>query len=351
MRLVFDSSIKMRKLCVIIIICVMLVLIATDSSAYRTSYPMESEDICNPLGKTKTNKLPNSDDSAVIIKPDHMFDRWAEITFDKTCKFVFKTANRHIGLFAVVQEMSFRTNGTNPIDGTKNCIDYIQFEEAGGRSRKFCGTFNWRDRSSHKSGETPNSASLEKLEFKSPKGILETHIFVSKERLLPGEYLDISIAYTPYKECNKVNDPSKYPPNTNNTCIWGGYYCDGNKNCAFDNCLDEAGCETPAEGTSGAKVTMGAVGTIIFAFLLFLTCLWACRKNKKLCWSPDCAGPNIDRANSQPLDLRIQDVNSQSNVPSAPILHEPTTRPVQDKDLPPSYDSLFPDPTVAGTTT
>ncbi|XP_046478114.1 uncharacterized protein [Neodiprion pinetum] len=351
MRLVFDSSLKMRKLCIIVIICVLSMLIATDTSAYITGYSMESEDICHGLGKQKTNELPNIDDSAVIIKPDHMFDRWTAITADRTCKFVFKTANRHIGLFAVIQKMSFRTNGTNPNNGTKNCIDYIQFKEDSGKSHKFCGTFNQRDKSSQESTETPNSIQFGKLEFKSPKGKLETHISISKQRLLPGEYLDISIVYTPYKECNKVNDPSKYPPNTNNTCIWAGYYCDGYKNCAFDNCLDEAGCEIPVEGTSGTKVTMGAVGTLIFAFLLFLTCLWVCRRHKKLCWSPDCAGPNVDSANSQPLDLGIRDVNSQSNVPSAPILHEPTTRPVQDKDLPPSYDSLFPDPTVAGTTT
>lgn len=145
---------------------------------------------------------------------------------------------------------------------------------------------------------------------------------------------------------------SEYHRNENNICIWKGYYCDGIRNCALNNCMDENGCDIVSDGT-GTKVTVGAVTTMILLFLLFVMCLWICRKHKKLCWSPDCAGPNMSETNNRQIDLRTRDSSSRSVVPTAPMLDETTTRSFQDKDLPPSYDSLFPEQpvTIAATTT
>lgn len=122
------------------------------------------------------------------------------------------------------------------------------------------------------------------------------------------------------------------------SCIPKEYYCDEYKNCALESCSDQANCKIISDGT-GTKVTVGAVTTLFLSFLLFVMCLWTCRKHKKLCWSPDCAGPNVTGGvSNQPIDM-----GARSVVPTAPMLDEVSTRPVHDKDLPPSYNSLFPD--------
>ncbi|XP_012268923.2 uncharacterized protein LOC105693513 [Athalia rosae] len=344
-----DSSIKMPGLRAVNIIYAFysLTIIVHGSSLY-TEYAMESPKICHLYSSKQTIKLPDAEDAAVIVRPSHMFDPWTT-SVDKFCKYVFKTS-RHTGLFAVIQNMSFRRNGNE-------CLDWVQFKEDGRKSPWFCGVLDHRDMAHQSLPEADDSIELSnslrwnssRLEFKSPKGELETRIFISKEKLLPGETLDLSIVYTPYKDCDKVKDTTKYRMNSSNYCIWEKYYCDGYRNCPIDTCRDEVGCEIVSNGT-GTKVTVGAVTTLILSFLLFVMCLWTCRKHKKLCWSPDCAGPNAGATNAQPINLRTRDSSSRSVVPTAPMLDEASSRPVHDKDLPPSYDSLFPEPSIPAAT-
>lgn len=316
-------------------------VVVVNASPFYTEFLMENDKICHPFSAKGNIRLPDVEDGAAIVKPNHMFDPW-KVTSNKLCKYVFKT-HRHTGLFAVIQTMSLRRNGSE-------CIDYVQFKEDKHKSKLFCGGFDHRHARYHASGGDEGAElNLSHPEFKSAKGEIETYIFISKEKLLPGEVLDLTIVYTPYKDCNKLKDINKYRLNSNNTCISENYYCDGYRNCAFDSCLDEAGCEIVSNGT-GTKVTVGAVTTLFLTFLLFVMCLWTCRKHKKLCWSPDCAGPNIAGANPPSTDSRQRDPSGRSVVPTAPMLEEATTRPVHDKDLPPSYDSLFPDQPIPAAT-
>jgi len=100
--------------------------------------------------------------------------------------------------------------------------------------------------------------------------------------------------------------------------------------------------QLPKDDTA-TKVTVGAVTTMILCFIIFVMCLWICKKSQKLCWSSDCAGPNAcSRPNSLPQDTD-GGVGSNRAVPTAPMLEVAMSSPVADKDLPPSYDSLFPE--------
>lgn len=77
------------------------------------------EDICHPL-RTKQSpiQLLRAWNSAVIVRPAHMFDRWVNRTTDLNCKFVIK-APQWEHLMAVVQNIAFRRMGNE-------CLDYIK---------------------------------------------------------------------------------------------------------------------------------------------------------------------------------------------------------------------------------
>lgn len=124
-------------------------------------------------------------------------------------------------------------------------------------------------------------------------------------------------------------------------CIWKDYICDNYQNCAIKDCDDEIECVRSLENDgTGTKVTIGAVTTIFLVFIIFVTCLWICKKHQKLCWSPDCAGPGVTRPSLTSETERV----TASSAPTAPMLEIAVPAGIASgKDLPPSYDSLFPE--------
>lgn len=100
----------------------------------------------------------------------------------------------------------------------------------------------------------------------------------------------------------------------------------------------------------GTKVTIGAVVLILGLLLLFMLCLFVCRRCQVLCWS----GPPPPRPQrSMPQAVRVEMMTTSGTSgetarhtqPTAPPLLplSQTASPVhEDKDLPPPYESLFP---------
>ncbi|CAK9801995.1 hypothetical protein ANTPLA_LOCUS3041 [Anthophora plagiata] len=119
------------------------------------------------------------------------------------------------------------------------------------------------------------------------------------------------------------------------------FFCDGIYNCAPGVCFDEDTCPNNTNAIistgTGTKVTVGAVTTLILCFIIFIMCLWICKRSQKLCWSINFADPNVWQL--QPNT----EGTAAPVVPSAPMLEVAVSSSVADKDLPPSYDSLFPE--------
>ncbi|EFN63060.1 hypothetical protein EAG_15907 [Camponotus floridanus] len=315
-------------------------------------YALENERFCHPLNKKHSHDVHNS--TATIVRSHHMFDSWI-VKRNLTCMFTFKIA-RNEGIFAVIQRMSFRQNGNQ-------CLDYVRFKRTDGHhTEKLCGKINHQttyfpiiesEDNLHNMNDTLLQSYDKYAEFdpirkwKFPMDSeFETEIFISKERLLDGENLDLSIVYTPYRNCKKL-DPERFKPVGRNLCIRKEYLCDMIYNCPFGICSDEINCsyiitDRFPKNDTATKVTVGAVTTMILCFIIFIMCLWICKKSRKLCWSSDCAGPNMC---SRPNSLPDTDGGLGSNraVPTAPMLEVAVSSPVANKDLPPSYDSLFPE--------
>ncbi|KAI4498068.1 hypothetical protein M0802_006892 [Mischocyttarus mexicanus] len=292
---------------------------------------------CNIVSK-KHNK-----DLAILINItiDHQ-----SIT-DTHCKFVIK-ANKEDGLFGVIQSMTFRRNKTQ-------CLDYVQFKRSDFQvTQQYCGNYNYNTtkyypfpKPENITNEFTSSFSENLYAEYDMGGFLETTIFISKERYyLTKEILSLTLVYTPYKRCRE-NFNSNYTKINFESCILHNYFCDGYQNCVPNICNDEQNCTTNIDvftHSTGTKITMGAVTTLIVCTIVFSVCVWACKKKDMIFWSLDCAGPNT-RTSDRLARSGIQESGSTSNrqVPTAPMLEVVVPPPVVDKDLPPSYDSLFPE--------
>ncbi|XP_011701691.1 PREDICTED: uncharacterized protein LOC105458231 [Wasmannia auropunctata] len=325
-------------------------------------HQLESDKICHIHNKKQT--LDMRPGIGAIVTPHYMFDRWTNVKTDRECSFEFKTSKAEgegrEGVFAVIQKMYLRRDGDR-------CIDYVQFQRSDGHwTSKFCGELD-RSQATYlpvpepedNSGNTswPRSSNFMYAEYDpipvkrrdapwrwtTDSAKIGTKIFISKESVPDGQSLDLTIVYTPYKRCDQAD--FDYKPVGYNNCIRKEYICDKIYNCPLGVCSDEANCTVndryPKDDTA-TKVTVGAVTTMILCFIIFVMCLWICKKSQKLCWSSDCAGPN---ACSRPVSLPDADGIQGSNrgVPTAPMLEVAVSSPVADKDLPPSYDSLFPE--------
>ncbi|KAH0948410.1 hypothetical protein HN011_002801 [Eciton burchellii] len=338
-----------------VVACYLLIAIMHLCSCYANyvEYMLENEKICNLMDKQHTHYLRNA--TAAIVASHHMFDRW-NVNTDRKCQYNFRTTNGD-GLFVVIQKMFFRRNGSE-------CLDYVRFKRTDGYyTEKICGQIDRDEKKYFPTSLKDISQTISNKEVtlflhdaydiyaefdigKPQTGVdMKTEIFISKEKVPDGQTLNLNMVYTPYKDCNKVNI-IKYASVGRNSCIRLDYYCDKMYNCPYRICSDEDDCmyseELPKDDTA-TKVTVGAVTTMILCFIIFVMCLWICKKSQKLCWSSDCAGPNAcSRPNSLPQDT---DGGAGSNraVPTAPMLEVAMSSPVADKDLPPSYDSLFPE--------
>ncbi|KAL1132165.1 hypothetical protein AAG570_010122 [Ranatra chinensis] len=112
-------------------------------------------------------------------------------------------------------------------------------------------------------------------------------------------------------------------------CIYKEYFEDRVFNCPYKDCLDENGCSVSVtmDGMDSGfelntRVTVTATTSIFLSFFLFLGCIWLCRYFDMLCWSAGPAPPSSEAS------------------PSAPTTPSPDSH---DKDLPPAYETLFPD--------
>ena len=94
----------------------------------------------------------------------------------------------------------------------------------------------------------------------------------------------------------------------------------------------------------GIRATVGAVASILLAFVLFITCLWLLRRGKKLCWSNACSSGSCPTPPTSRVELHpdLQD-EEMRNYPAPPDSQESSSVTItQGKDLPPPYESLFP---------
>ncbi|KAK9738509.1 hypothetical protein QE152_g9814 [Popillia japonica] len=210
--------------------------------------------------------------------------------------------------------------------------------ERGRASNKICGNKN----ANHIMNLQPNSFDSQATDVTFISDIghsLDIFVYIAKKALKPDETTKINIIFTIYNLC--IDSPSDYKPclETREICIHESYFADGILNCPFFGCVDEGGCDEliTTSNSVGKKVLIGSATTLVFIFMVFIVCLYICRKQRKLCWSDNFASPNTT---IQTQTARVMEMNdSLTHSPHTSTVAQPADQ--EDKDLPPSYENTY----------
>ncbi|KAL1451744.1 hypothetical protein WDU94_006092 [Cyamophila willieti] len=268
------------------------------------------------------------------------------------------------GVVAVIQMMKFRTGLTD--SGNSSCIDYVQFSPGDKHdllsklniqikdsvkwSPQYCGEVDL----SNKDGRNlpsmdPSGKGVDVYEnnligqntYVEPSGAINVKVHIGEEPVDPSDGVTFKIVFTSFQAC-KYN-MGAYRMCGGPMCIWKEYFEDGIVNCPFIDCNDERNCGTEYNDHKvgiglmtglGTKVLLGAVAgifTMIFVLILFF---WTFHYCGFLC-SPR-PPRNLTELTSVP---REEDVRPPSCTPLTPVL---TPSSGEEKDLPPAYETLFP---------
>uniref|UniRef100_A0A1B6J6L8 CUB domain-containing protein n=1 Tax=Homalodisca liturata TaxID=320908 RepID=A0A1B6J6L8_9HEMI len=330
------------------VICTLQLASSSDSS--RT-YTLESDKVCSQSPKFILKRLPTGSDS-LTVRETNYFDNWSG-KYSFNCRFEIETGykSQFPGLFIVIQKLLLRKN-----HNTGECIDYVRIRPVNkdvlseishinfNFKRKypwhyFCGDLRARRDGVRADPRLQNVASNEHPDlavtgFLSEEPVVEVEVFIDKIPVY-NETLELEIAFTPFTECKSMW--SEYKECGTSRCIKKQSFNDGVVNCPFLDCPDEDGCgidlivDDSLPPGLRTKVTLTAVTSIFCSFFLFLGCIWCCRYFELLCWS---ANTLLGRGRPHPVEL-----SPMTSQPTAPLAPSPT----QGKDLPPAYETLFPD--------
>ncbi|KAF0771906.1 Syndecan [Aphis craccivora] len=321
---------------------------------------LENDGVCSLNFITSTVNLSGREDqSAMVIRDNQYFQKWSS-KHEFSCRFTV-TSSLGLGIFAVIQHLSFRRNAQG------QCIDYIQFRHAEKTislldlnikfksseswSEKMCGKFNAFEAnvdSESYQGSDGNDDKEIKNSFIDHKGMIEVKIFLGNKTVESNEELKFEIVFTAFQECKYDNGHWKYCGRK--TCIFKDFFNDGKLNCPYKSCKDENGCRQDiavlnsnymSTTTLGTKVVAATVACLVTMILVFIAFLWIFRH----CGPVFCCMGN---PNSHPHSSEMQPVprlDTMGVVATAPpdfMVASGTEVRTADKDLPPSYESLFP---------
>ncbi|XP_022188644.1 uncharacterized protein LOC111047243 [Nilaparvata lugens] len=327
---------------------------STPDILHYNIHTLEENRVCNLRSSFVTKPLIATETSAVIVKQTSYFGQFSgKDRFD--CTFIVKASFENFGLFGVIQKLNLRK------DVKKNeCIDYVEICEYKTNPleqvtsfylplcrfplKRFCGLPSESDDDDDIDILHPNG-------FIAKNGQIAVKIVLAAKRVEPNETMDLVIAFTSYIPCrrdmgaNKMcSGPVAAMPEKGGgegACVSKVFFNDGIRNCPYSGCADECGSDKTGGGLGvepslSTKVTVTAVTSIFLSFFFFLGCIWLCRSCELLCWSVDAC-----RHNQQPNAAHAHDDELTPTAPPPPSHSSAASG--EDKDLPPAYETLFPD--------
>ncbi|GLV44502.1 uncharacterized protein CBL_10307 [Carabus blaptoides fortunei] len=328
----------MHYLSIYLYFCAFFMTISLSYSDDTTFYRQMSIDNINLCSVITDRKIQLNGTQNALLVTRSFVKRSSEFH----CNFKV-VAHEHDGLFALIRRLNFRKD----LD-TGECIDYVQFHTSDNRKRKFCGNLELNAFDIDLIRSSP--LDLLDLGMADRHGKIRTTIFIAKEPLPAGMNMDLEIVFTGYSGCNTQHSAQCIPGNTN-YCINRAYVADGQVNCPFRDCGDEANCNVrkfivnmhEEQPVSSTKVVLSAIGSLAVSFLVFIVVLWFCKKAHLICFNEECMNSSAPSARVDTTTRHAQPsrVIEMENRPEADARVVAT--PEEDKDLPPSYESLFAD--------
>uniref|UniRef100_A0A182WME5 Secreted mucin n=1 Tax=Anopheles minimus TaxID=112268 RepID=A0A182WME5_9DIPT len=332
-----------------------IVLLAAFCGAYGIGYEQHNfirSELCYERRNALFSKIGSFWERKVRTLPDFatgaVFEQsWNSSSYKRysECKFTLQPTIGH-GLYLTIAELTMRR------DAKGGCIDQVSVKQSNGKKTRFCYTPR----------DVPRSFS----------DAIYLKITIILDHSIPLTTVDdtllVRMVATQNRECidSRTDEELRCDPHVLHSCIHRSFMNDGTINCP--NCIDEPSCDQkPVElfDANNLKEKIVITGflsllTTGFVFGLFFLCLYKSRQ-----WVLSCSGSNSTSSNSTGNRVHVTrtgrsrtrqergnvvagvhsvELRGSSNDlrPSAPALEE--------KDLPPSYDALFPTTTVASST-
>ncbi|EDW77227.1 uncharacterized protein Dwil_GK22255 [Drosophila willistoni] len=248
------------------------------------------------------------------------------------CQFRVVTNERPPrGIYTIITKLKFRKD---PV--SQKCIDYIQFS-SGNRppSEKICN-------------DIAIDGHAGRLIFDQRDRDVNIHIYIERDRHIFGEPLELRMVLTAHSEC-QFNGDFLCNPKDPYSCISRHFVGDNVTNCLFP-CRDEGTCfhdVIAAEEMDTTNVAISAITSLIFTMLGVGFCVWVCWKYwncitvQQRAHEASAARFNQRRARSDVPTIELPTAPSYDDV--GVVTSEPEQQSTTPKDLPPSYESLFPD--------
>lgn len=152
--------------------------------------------------------------------------------------------------------------------------------------------------------------------------------------------LEVQFIVTVKRKC----DLEGYLPcddDEDDSCINKAFFGDGYINCP--ECVDQKGCAVllePFPILSPSNVILSAIISLLATMVVFGGCLWCIYRNRRCianCTSSSSAG--VVRSNNDSMTA-VDQVQVELHTTPADVV--PSAPPDDDKDMPPSYATLFP---------
>ncbi|KAH1009679.1 hypothetical protein HUJ04_002000 [Dendroctonus ponderosae] len=315
-------------------------------SAISPSQQVKKLSVDSPTLCSKTTKRKLKYESLVVTDV-----RTRNGIFPKICKFEVKSFYKYGGVIAVIENLNLMTKYNS-----NECREYVQFRTKNGiSSPRYCGldesmitTVPLTEDVSPKIRLHPylNAQEVANNSFIDVDGEMDVIIFLTEGGIEQYNKTLFRIVFTSYVDCSLNANLSNMKDCTYNHsfCINSRYFRDGNINCPYFGCSDEFGCiKSPHPKESvGPQFLTSSLSVLALLFAAFILFMWISRKYHMFCWTLDCshAPPTANLSNSliemiEQTGSRIAALEANHATGSAPIRDEA-------KDLPPSYDSLFP---------
>lgn len=307
-------------------------------------------------------QLDTGDRSAAIVRQS-----WNASTVEfHSCTFMADAnslfGNRNRGIFATILKMKLRKSAE-----TGECVDFVRFKRSNDlASERICGDYEATG------GYTGDQAKF----FDDDTGRLKIHIEFDKSVPFKStDTFEVMLVLTAYRkskcysasyQChhNYFPFPGCYDLNADaevqcgpGICISKKFADDGVVNCPPPHCADEEKCiqQVPVpvpRPISGTNIAISAITSLVLTMVGVL-CVCMCCKYKYFgessthgpasLASSASAGANNSRRG--PAGQRVVAVDFQAIELPGSSDHERPIRPTApsgpDKDLPPSYESLF----------
>ncbi|XP_049295297.1 uncharacterized protein LOC125770099 [Anopheles funestus] len=262
------------------------------------------------------------------------FKRYSE------CKFTIQPIVGY-GVYLTIRKMNMRR------DAKGNCIDVVSVKQSNDHKTRFCYTPK----------DVPRSF--------SDATYLKITIKLDHSATLPDvdDSLHIQMVATQKRMCTgNKNKELQCEPYVPNSCIHRSFVNDGTINCP--NCHDEPSCEQePMEifvvNNIKEKIVLTGFVSLLTTAFIFGACFLCLYKSRQ--WVPTCSSSNSISNGSRdnvPCTRRSRSHrggrgNVVAGVHSVELRGSSNDlRPTapEEKDLPPSYDALFPTTAVASST-